>query len=113
MLRRTSHQGSGYGTIVRMTKISRDDVVKLAALSSLQLDDSEVEGLRTDIEAILGYVEQLDELDTTGVVPAYQVTGLQNVLRTDVVDVGSVDREALLALAPERNGSLIKVPKVL
>ncbi len=110
---RTSQAGGGYGTIVRMTQISRDDVIKLAVLSSLQLEDSEVDGLRTDIEAILGYVEQLDELDTTGVIPAYQVTGLKNVLREDVIDVGSIDRETLLALAPERSGSLIKVPKVL
>lgn len=96
-----------------MTQISRDDVIKLAALSSLQLDDSEIDGLRTDIEAILGYVEQLNELDTEGVVPAYQVTGLQNIFREDEITDTTVDREELLALAPERSGSSIKVPKVL
>lgn len=96
-----------------MTQISRDDVLKLASLSSLQLDDAEIEGLQTDIEAILGYVKQLDELDTDGVVPAYQVTGLENVLRADEVNAGAVDRETLLALAPEQQAGHIKVPKVI
>lgn len=99
--------------MVLMTQISRDDVLKLASLSSLQLDESEVDSLRGDIEAILGYVEQLDELDTTNVSPAYQVTGLSDVFRADEVVESTADREALLALAPERIGSQIKVPKVI
>lgn len=96
-----------------MTQISRDDVVKLAALSGLQLGDDEVVGLQTDIDTILSYVEQLDELDTTGVEPVYQVTGLENVYRQDDVAAVSVDREALLALAPQTLGTQIKVPKVI
>lgn len=96
-----------------MTQISRDDVLKLASLSSLQLADDEVEGLQADIDTILKYVEQLNELDTAEVVPAYQVTGLENVYREDVAAPGDVDREALLALAPEVKDAQIKVPKVL
>ena len=98
--------------MVHMTQISRDDVLKLASLSSLKLDDTEVDALRGDIEAILKYVEQLDELDTESVSPAYQVTCLKNVFRDDVVSESSVDREALLALAPQTLGSQFKVPKV-
>lgn len=96
-----------------MTQISRDDVLKLASLSGLTLDDKEVDELRTDLESILGYVAQLDELDTEGITPAYQVTGLENIYRSDVVDAGSIDRESLLALAPDTQASHIKVPKVL
>lgn len=95
-----------------MTKISRDDVVKLATLSSLQLADDEIAPLQADIESILKYVEQLDELDTESVEPAYQVTGLKNVLREDEVQE-SVSRDALLDLAPERMNDQIKVPKVI
>lgn len=102
-----------YGTIQYMTQISRDDVLKLASLSSLQLADDEVEGLQADIATILQYVEQLGELNTNGVVPAYQVTGLQNVFRDDEVVPGNVGREALLALAPQTKDLQIKVPKVL
>lgn len=96
-----------------MTKISRDDVLKLARLSSLQLDEDEVDPLASDIERILGYVEQLDELDTEGVEPAYQVTDLVNVFRDDEVEQSGVTREALLALAPEQQDDHIKVHKVL
>jgi len=69
--------------------------------------------LRSDIEAILGYVEQLDELDTSDVTPAYQVTGLKNVFRNDEVAPIEVTRDTLLALAPESDGPQIKVPKVI
>lgn len=96
-----------------MTHVSRDDVVKLATLSSLQLPDDEVEGLTADIQSILGYIEQLSELDTEGVQPTYQVTDLENVMREDVVQTSSVSREDLLALSKEATDSQIKVPKVL
>jgi aspartyl-tRNA(Asn)/glutamyl-tRNA(Gln) amidotransferase subunit C len=96
-----------------MTQISRDDVQHLAQLSSLQLSDNEIDDLRVDIGNILGYVEQLSELDTTGVEPTYQVTDLENVWRDDVVDDYGIGREALLALAPAADNNQIKVPKVL
>lgn len=96
-----------------MTQITRDDVHRLAQLSSLQLGDDEAETLRVDLENILGYIEQLSELDTTGVEPTYQVTDLQNVWRNDEVDDYGVGREALLALAPDADKHQIKVPKVL
>lgn len=96
-----------------MTQISTDDVHHLAQLSSLQLDDAETEALRVDLESILGYIEQLSELDTEGVEPTYQVTDLQNVWRDDKVDDYGLGREELLALAPDSDKNQIKVPKVL
>lgn len=96
-----------------MTDISTNDVRHLARLSSLQLDDGEIESLRVDLEGILGYIEQLSELDTQGVEPTYQVTDLQNVWREDEVDDYGVDRDTLLALAPAAENHQIKVPKVL
>ncbi len=96
-----------------MTQISRDTVLRLAALSNLQLAEDEIDGLTEDLGRILAYVEQLDELDTKEVEPAYQVTGLQNIYRQDVVDEGDVTREDLLALAPSVKDSQVKVPKVI
>ena len=95
-----------------MTQILRDDVLHLAQLSSLQLADDEIDSLQTDIGNILGYVEQLSELDTTGVEPTYQVTDLENVWRDDTV-ITDIDRERLLVLAPESHLNQVKVPKVL
>jgi aspartyl-tRNA(Asn)/glutamyl-tRNA(Gln) amidotransferase subunit C len=96
-----------------MTQITRDDVLHLAQLSSLELNDSEIDGLQTDISNILGYIDQLSQLDTTGVDPTYQVTGLENVWRDDTVIDYGISREDLLALAPESADNQIKVPKVL
>ena len=96
-----------------MSTITTDDVRHLAQLSNLGLSDDEINALQGDITNILDYINQLNELDTTGVEPTYQVTGLENVWRDDVVDDGGVDREQLLQLAPERVDSSIKVPQVL
>ena len=96
-----------------MSTITTDDVRHLAQLSNLQLADDEVENLRGDLENILGYIEQLSELDTTGVEPTYQVTGLENVWRDDEVQDAGVSREQLLELAPEQTDNSEKVPKVL
>lgn len=95
-----------------MTTISTDDVQRLAALSGLQLADDEVAGLRQNLDDIVGYINQLGELDTSGVEPTYQVTGLQNVWREDEVRPG-VSREVLLRLAPEQADHQVKVPQVL
>ncbi len=96
-----------------MSTITTDDVHHLAQLSSLQLSDSEVENLRADLENIINYINQLNEVDTSGVEPTYQVTGLENVWRGDEVDAGSVTPEQLLDLAAEQSGHCVKVPKVL
>lgn len=96
-----------------MTQISRDDVQHLAQLSNLQLVDSEIDGLQTDIDNILKYIEQLSEIDTTGVEPTYQVTALENVWRNDNVLEDDVTREQLLALSRESLDHQVKVPKVL
>lgn len=96
-----------------MSTITNDDVRHLAQLSSLQMSDAEVESLRADIEKIINYINQLDELDTDGVEPTYQVMGLQNVWRDYEIIDSSVSRRQLLALAAEQSDNCVKVPKVL
>lgn len=96
-----------------MTVISRDEVQHLAQLSSLQLSDDETTNLQKDMGNILNYIQQLDELDTTGVEPTYQVTGLENIWRDDTVVQSSVSRETLLSLAQDKTVDSVKVPKVL
>jgi len=96
-----------------MTQVSSDDVRHLAQLSSLKLSNDEIASLTGDIEAILTYVKQLDELDTDGVEPTYQVTGLENVWREDEVVADETNAGMLLALAPAMAEHQIKVPKVL
>lgn len=95
-----------------MTQVSLSDAKNLAAMSSLALSDDEAEHLRSDLENILTHVDALSQLDTDEVEPTYQVTGLENIYRDDVVQPG-LSGEALVALAPDAQQNQIKVPKVL
>lgn len=95
-----------------MTDISKQTVLTLAQLSSLELSDDEITSLQVDISNILSYVDQLKELDTSGVEPTYQPNQLQNTWRSDEVDQ-PLERQALLDLAPLDESNQIKVPKVL
>lgn len=96
-----------------MARISKDEVKHLASLSNISLTDDEVASMQSDLENILNYVSQLEDLDTAGVEPTYQVNGLENVDRSDeVIDYG-VSREDLLASAPQQKDNQIKVPKVI
>jgi len=96
-----------------MSTITTDDVRHLAQLSNLQLSEEEIQNLQVDLGNILTYIDQLAELDTTGVEPTYQVTGLENVWRDDVVEQSTVTREKLLELAPNMADNAVKVPQVL
>jgi aspartyl-tRNA(Asn)/glutamyl-tRNA(Gln) amidotransferase subunit C len=64
-----------------MSKLTRDDVLKLAQLARLDLTDDEVEEYSTELTEILQYVEQLSAVDVKGLDPTNQVTGLTNVTR--------------------------------
>ena len=96
-----------------MTSISITDVRKLAVLSALSMTDAEAERLTGELQNILAFVEQLGEVDTTGVQPTYQVTGLENVWRDDEIIDYKLDREALLKNTPYHQDGQIKVKRVL
>lgn len=96
-----------------MTTISLEEVKKLATLSALKISDEEATKLQEELQNILAFVEQLDAVDTTGVEPTYQVTGLENVWREDEMIDYKLDRDALLKNAPDSQDGQIKVKRVL
>ena len=94
--------------------ITKDEVKHLAKLSNISLSESEVENLRGDLENIVNYINQLDELDTENVEPTYSVSENQNIWREDEIDNYGVGKEELLVLAGENiEAGQVKVPKVL
>jgi aspartyl-tRNA(Asn)/glutamyl-tRNA(Gln) amidotransferase subunit C len=97
-------------------KVTEQDVQRVAELAHLELKPAEAGCMLEDLNAILNYVAELNELDTTGVAPLAQVTELLEVpsrgLRPDEVQP-SLDRATVLAQAPETNGAFFKVPRVL
>lgn len=66
-----------------MSKLTRDDVLKLAELARLELTEEEVKQYASELSDILQYVEQLSSVDVKGLKPTNQVTGLTNVTRSD------------------------------
>ena len=98
-------------------KVSIEEVERVAELAHLELAPDETPQMLRDPNAILDYVAELNELDTSGVVPLAQVSELVDaagvgVLRGDVV-LPSFDRGTVLAQAPETDGAFFKVPKVI
>jgi aspartyl-tRNA(Asn)/glutamyl-tRNA(Gln) amidotransferase subunit C len=92
--------------------ITDQDVRHLCKLSSLGLDDGEISRMARELEAVIGYVRQLQEVDTTGVEPIANVAGLENITRPDVA-AGMLSQREVLANAPSRNEVAILVPKVV
>jgi len=97
-------------------KLSRDDVLKLARLSSLRLSEDEILQYQEELSKILGYVEQLDAVDVSDLKPTYQVTGLTsedtNATRDDVL-TDQVTQELLFKNIPTVQDGHIKVKRMI
>ena len=93
-------------------KVSKEEVKKIASLARLELSDDEVELYTNQLNDILLYMEQLNELNTNNVEPLSHVLDLTNVTRKDV-ERPSMDREDVLKNAPETDGEYFIVPKII
>ena len=96
-----------------MAKLSRDDVLKLAQLARLKLSDEEVEEYSQELTEILEYVEKLNSVNTDGLEPTNQVTGLSNVMRKDEVINYGYDPLNLLKNVPKVQDNQIKAKRML
>ena len=94
-------------------EIKREDIIHLADLSDFSLSESEITSLGQDLQGIIGYISQLEELDTDNIQPTYQVFEMENVWRADEILPQDATREELLALTKEEKDNQIKVPIVL
>jgi len=88
------------------------DVDKIAKLAKLKFSDDEKRKLQTDLNKILNYIDQLNELNLESVEPLENINETQNVLREDV-DNKWLSNEEALKNAPSKTGGFFKVPKVL
>jgi len=92
--------------------ISREEVTYIAGLARLTLTDAEIELYAQQLSDILGYIEQLNELDVDTVEPMSHVLDIINVMREDK-HLPSLSREEVLANAPDHDGEHFKVPRVV
>ena len=93
-------------------KLSRDEVIHIAALARMGMSEAEIEKAREQLSNILENFEVLKEIDTTNVSPTAQSINLQNVMRDDTPRE-SLPAEDVLANAPDREGDLFKLRPVL
>lgn len=93
-------------------KITSKDVEKVALLSRLEIDDSEMEKMNEQLNSILDYIDVLNQVNTEGVQPTAHVLPMKNVMREDVVQP-SLPRDLALSNAPEAEDGYFKVPKVV
>ena len=94
-----------------MANIISDETIEyVGILAKLELSDEEKEKAKKDMGEMIDYIDQLNELDTSGVEPMSHVFPVHNVFREDVVTNGD-DRENILKNAPEKNEESFIVPK--
>lgn len=93
-------------------KITQQEVAKVAVLARLDLSTAELEVVTRQMDAVLGYVGKLNELDTDGILPTAHAVPMSNAFRADEVRP-SLAAEAALSNAPDRRDDTFRVPKVI
>ena len=93
-------------------QITIQTIDKLANLSQLQFNNEEKVALQSDLEKMIGFIQQLEKVDTTGIEPLLHISDAVNVLREDELK-GSITREEALLNAPSKDEQFFKVPKVI
>ncbi len=93
-------------------RLSREEVVHIAALARIAMTDAEIEKAREQLSNILENFKVLEDVDTTNVPPTAQSISLQTVTREDIPEP-SLSQEEVLANAPDREGEFFKLRAVL
>ncbi|AOY57080.1 MULTISPECIES: Asp-tRNA(Asn)/Glu-tRNA(Gln) amidotransferase subunit GatC [Desulfococcus] len=93
-------------------KITKEEVLHVAKLARLDMDDDAVEKFSDQIGTILSYMDSLNGVDTEGVAPTSHAISLNNAFREDE-ETGSLDRDAALANAPEKEDGCFVVPRIV
>jgi aspartyl-tRNA(Asn)/glutamyl-tRNA(Gln) amidotransferase subunit C len=93
-------------------KLKREEVIHIALLARLGLDETEVDRFREQLSNILQNFEVLQQVDTTGITPTAQLIPLENVMKSDEV-TRSLPQSEILANAPQKEGEFFRVRAVL
>jgi aspartyl-tRNA(Asn)/glutamyl-tRNA(Gln) amidotransferase subunit C len=92
--------------------INDEMIDKLANLARLEFNEEEKEEIKNDLRKMIGFIDKLNELDTTGVEPLLHMSDNVNILREDKVS-GMITQEEALKNAPLHDDQFFKVPKVI
>jgi aspartyl-tRNA(Asn)/glutamyl-tRNA(Gln) amidotransferase subunit C len=105
--------GPKVGIIAPMAKVTEKEVEQIATLARLKLTRAENQEFQEELSGILGYIDTINEVNTDGVAPTAQVTGLSSVVREDVKNPSALSRDEVLSNAPDVKDGYIKVKSVL
>lgn len=96
-----------------MTKLSKADVLHVAKLAKLDLTEIEINKFLPQLSSIIDYISQLNEVDTKGIEPTSQTTGLTDVFREDIVKPSSIDQDGALSGTDNIYNGYFKVNAIL
>ncbi|HLR08931.1 MAG TPA: Asp-tRNA(Asn)/Glu-tRNA(Gln) amidotransferase subunit GatC [Bacillota bacterium] len=95
-----------------MVALTKEEVKRIAHIARLAITDKEAEKFAKELDTMVGYAQQLAELDTDGVEPTTYVLDMKNVMRQDEPKTWS-SREAALTNAPDKQDGQFRVPSIL
>jgi len=95
-----------------LSRISKEQVKHVAHLARLAITEEEAEMFTSQLDAIITFAEQLNELDTSNVEPTSHVLDMKNIMREDVPEQG-LPREEVLKNAPDHKDGQVRVPSIL
>ena len=96
-----------------MSKLDKETIVKLSRLSRIRCSEQEVETLKENLQSILGYIDQMKEVDTENVPPCNHVSEeIEMITRSDEPSA-SLSRETFLKNSPSHVGGMVRVPPVI
>lgn len=96
-----------------MAKLSKADVIHVADLAKLDISDSEISMFLPQLSEIVDHLNELQKVDTGGIEPTTQTTGLINVLREDVIKPSSINQDEALSGTDDSYNGFFKVPAIL
>ena len=96
-----------------MARLTKSDVLHVAELAKLDLTDKEIDKFLPQLSSIVDFISQLNEVDTNGVEPTSQTTGLTDVLRDDDIKPSSINQDEALSGTDNVYNGLFKVPALL
>jgi len=96
-----------------MSKLTKADVLHVAKLAKLNLSDAEIEEFLPQLSSVINYVGELSKVNTAGVEPTSQTTGLTDVFRDDEVKESSLDQNKALSGTDKIYNGYFKVPAIL
>ena len=96
-----------------MAILSKADVVHVAKLAKLDLTESEIKKFLSQLSSVVEYIGELEKVDTTGIEPTSQTTGLTNVFRGDEIKPSSLNQDKALSGTDKVHNGYFKVPAIL